>query len=435
MDKTTGYLLSLLSVAMGTSQDDVIDLQDVNWNKLFTLSFKHNVIPMVYEIIKKLPSFNELPEATKDMWQVYSYQITTSQLYRTIEFLKIYDLLNHAEIQALVVKGLICRRIYPNPYFRSSGDEDIFIERKNFDKVDAIFTEAGLIRQRMRGGFKKTDQVTTYYKPDSGLKIELHVDLLRTDLGLLGPLNDIFSKAFTDSIRVLVDDIYIETLSYNHHLIYLILHSIKHFLNTGFGIRQVCDIVMFCNTYGQVIDWEWFWNVLKTRGYEIYTLNIFDIAAKYLGLSSDKVIYPKGLSANDIHSYNLLEDIMVSGIFGKGNPGQAKSGSITLRTAFSTSKNKPTTSKKFISIFYGLFPSIKYMSRNYPYCKKHPVLLPIAWIHRAIAYLINQRSPRQALRNAGNSIDIGRGRVELFTEYHIVGIEHDIAIIEEAVND
>ena len=55
-------------------------------------------------------------------------------------------------------------------------------------------------------------------------------------------------------VEVTVQGCAVTTMELTDHLVNLIYHAFKHFLHSGFGIRQVCDIVLFANQYGDSID-------------------------------------------------------------------------------------------------------------------------------------------------------------------------------------
>lgn len=43
----------------------------------------------------------------------------------------------------LTVKGIICRELYPKPDYRISGDEDILVDKTQFEKAIKRFLSLG----------------------------------------------------------------------------------------------------------------------------------------------------------------------------------------------------------------------------------------------------------------------------------------------------
>lgn len=468
MEHTSMVLLDLLSVAMGTKKEDMVDIHNADWNKLFSMAGSHNILPMIYESVYSLQSPANIQPDFVNRWRKIAVNSSINQLYRTEEFLQIYEKLNAAGIQAIVVKGIVCRNLYPNHYYRSSGDEDVYIKKSDFNQADSILLSSGFVKEKSRPGELLPQQVTTYNSSKYGVTIELHIDLFCPESELFGSMNTLFSNAFEESITMDIEGSTIRTLSHNMHVLFLILHSIKHFLAIGFGIRQLCDLVMYCNTYGKEVDWNGLWSKVTELGYDVFLMNLFDIGIRYLGLEQSMICYPKEYSVENIHSDALLEDIMEAGIFGKSTPGQSKSSFLTFdaiakdRKQGATARKQSESARKqsedgikqhedgrrqselarkqsedgtkqyedgrkqseldrILIVLRTLFPGQEFMRSHYPYCSKYSILLPIAWIHRMLLFAAEEKKPSKMFHKANRSFAIGQKRVELLKEYQIIG--------------
>ncbi len=421
MDQTSRQLLYLLSVSMGTDLDTIINTVEVEWDKLFFLSGIHNVIPMIYHAINKkqlLPMIN--PELAV-VWKKLAVGYTVDQIIRTKEFLAIYTKLKQAGINALVVKGIVFRKLYPNSDERCSGDEDIYIHREDFSKVASVLIDSGFELSELSGKEKAPRQETIYVSRKTGLILEVHVDLFDPGIGLFKAMNDQFETAFERSIEIIVEGIPIHTLSYSDHLLFQILHCTKHFVGMGFGIRQLCDLVMFCNTYGNMVDYPWVWQQVTSLGYDIFLLNLLAIGSKYLGLSDQYRWYPHQAVLMDIHSDALLEDMICAGAYGRSDEDRIRTCSLTLQAVIADRgfRLKKYYKKQTLKIF---FPDHEFMNNRYPYCRNNPFLLPLAWLHRIASYAVQVKNPIQMVQKANRSIAIGRRRIQLLKEYKMIGL-------------
>ena len=74
------------------------------------------------------------------------------------------------------------------------------------------------------------------------------------------------------------------------------------------------------------------------------------------------------------------------------------------------------TNTKF-SVLQSIFPSGETMQNKFPYVKKHPLLLPVAWMQRIINYAKRSRS---GAANPAESLAIGKERIDLLRYYGIV---------------
>ena len=57
---------------------------------------------------------------------------TAAQIRRTQAFAAVYQDLLIQGIRPVVVKGLVCRELYPSPEQRISGDEDLLLDPESF---------------------------------------------------------------------------------------------------------------------------------------------------------------------------------------------------------------------------------------------------------------------------------------------------------------
>ena len=70
------------------------------------------------------------------------------------------------------------------------------------------------------------------------------------------------------------------------------------------------------------------------------------------------------------------------------------------------------------SILSSIFPKKEYLERRYPYLKKHPYLLPVAWVQRIAHYAGEKQT--SADNSAAGSIKLAKERIELMKMYDII---------------
>ena len=189
-------------------------------------------------------------------------------------------------------------------------------------------------------------------------------------------------------------------MCHTDHLLYLILHAFKHFLHSGFGVRQVCDIVIFADTYGKEIDWEYV--LEKCR--EIREMSLpppcLISGEDILILIRSGHVSPKaGVPCGGRRG--SAGGPAGGGVFGDSSLSRKHSSNITLQAVSESRKGK----KAGASIAQSLFPDRRYMERKYTYLKQYPFLLPAAWILRLGSYVKEIRktggnNARESLRSA-----------------------------------
>ena len=65
-----------------------------------------------------------------------------------------------------------------------------------------------------------------------------------------------------------------------------------------------------------------------------------------------------------------------------------------------------------------VFPKREYLERRYPYLKKRPYLLPVAWAQRLVHYAGEKKTGADS--SASGSIKLAKERIELMKLYGIM---------------
>ena len=374
-----------------------------DWQAVFSLAGKHHVLPMIVEAAYACPG---LPEALFGQAQAAAMDIVIRQTLRTRAFLTLYEKLRAAGHEPVVVKGAVCRSLYPQPDQRPSGDEDLLIDLAELPAVHAFLLSVGLTTDTPELPAEPVHEIT--YTDGEALRIELHTSLFPPDSRAYGDLNALFSGALARTVTVPIEGTPIRTLAPTDHLLYLICHAYKHFLHAGIGIRQICDIALFSLRYETEIDWEVLQNVCERLNLEQLVKAMYAIADKHLGLRS-----PVCFADGDIDELPLLADILTGGVYGASDDNRQHSSTITLNAV--SAQRQGSRPRGALS---SLFPSRAYMERHFRYVKKHPWLLPLAWAQRIWNYLTHRSGERSV--SPAESVRIGNRRVQLLKEYGIL---------------
>ena len=388
--------LTLLRSALGDPADPLPELTPEQWQELFSLALEHKVLPLVYEPARPLLRQTALASGLKQQVR----QQVILQTLRTADFLELYRAMEAAGASPVVVKGIVCRQRYPTPDHRPSSDEDLWIPAEQFSLCHGVLT---------RMGFSTTEPdpenawEVPYRKPGSPLYIELHKSLFAPGFRTTdSDFNDFFDLRHT--VRQEVPGGHVLTLDPTEHLTYLLFHAFKHFLHSGFGIRQVCDILLFAHS--ETVAWERVRLSCRSIRAEKFAAAVFAIGTKHLGFG------PVGpWETIGVDEGPLLEDILRAGVYGSAERSRQHSSTITLEAA-SAGGAAP---RGFLT---AAFPSAKRLEGRYPWLKKQPYLLPIAWASRMAAYLGETKSRPDS--SAADTLKLGKERLELLRRYDIL---------------
>lgn len=366
----------------------------LDYSKLYELSNQHQISALIFN---QIYSFDDFPLEIKQIWKKDAIKINAFQTRKTMKILHLCKQFSKQNLKVLIVKGLICRSLYPQPDNRQSNDEDLYVQKEDFEAVKDIL---------LKNNFtivSKSNDVTTFIDPISGLSIELHTALFSLESKAYGNYQRYFDQAFDECIVHRIDGVDVYSLEYTQHLLFLILHFVKHFFHGGVGIRQVVDIVMYSEAYGDKVNWDRLYDILKDLNIYVLITSLFAMAHDRLEFDYTKIRVPEGIDKSDYQ--DLFDDIMDAGIFGQSSSERIHSATITLNT-ISDGKT---------SVLKSIFPSLKEMQGKYKYLNKYPVLLPFAYLSRIVNYKKNNSS-----KNSQRTIEVGKQRIELLKKYRVI---------------
>ena len=136
MNETIRVFLEILAAAVHGRRAEISrEIPTNEWQMLFHIAGIHNVLPLFYEAVYGHPSL-----ADANLRQAVRQQVILQAL-RTGEFLELNDRLLSAGVEPLVVKGIVCRNLYPQPDHRPSSDEDVLIPAGQFERCHGVLTE------------------------------------------------------------------------------------------------------------------------------------------------------------------------------------------------------------------------------------------------------------------------------------------------------
>ena len=385
------------------------------WIGVFRLAAQHRVLPMVYEAVYRCPAAKTDPApAILRQQKPLMLQTVMLQTQKTAEFLDLYRALQAAGLHPLVVKGLVCRALYPKPDLRLSGDEDLLVSPEEFSRCHEALLAQGLIPADETADPGTACEIA-YARPGSPIYIELHEYLFPPEAEAYGDLNRYFAAVHEHPAELSVDGVTILTLQPTDHLFYLICHAFKHFLHSGVGIRQVADIALYANAYGTEIDWPLVHARCREIRAERFAAALLAIGEKHLTLDPAAACLPPDWRTEEVDEEPLLADILAAGVYGDSSMSRKHSSTMTLNAVKAEKQGR----RGGVSFLRSVFPPLREMEAKYPYLRAHPARLPAAWVSRILHYR-KETAAGGGGNNAADSLRIGSQRVDLLKEYGVI---------------
>lgn len=402
-------LLSALRCALkGTILPPRPELEPGQWADIFRIANEHKILPLIFEAVYQQPGLQSGNLAAQYRRAVMGSVFT--QTAKTAEFLELYGRLRRGGVTPIVVKGITCRSLYPKPDHRPSSDEDLLIPAEQFPLAHQILLDYGMKATEDEENFEASYEIP-YRKAGSPLFLELHKHLFPPESGAYGHLNAFFEGVHSCAVEEEIQGVKVLTMPPTDHLFYLICHAFKHFLHSGFGIRQVCDIAVFAAHYHSWIDFPRVLENCRQIRADRFAAALLRIGQKHLEI--DMPWLPEDWIAIEVDEMPMLLDLLDAGIYGGADRSRLHSSTITLTAVENQKRGKASG-----GVLRSLFPSAKKLEIRYPYLKRFPLLLPVAWVSRIAAY--GAETAKSENNNAAESIRIGAERVELLKQYCIL---------------
>lgn len=389
-----------LHIAKTAVSGGELPTEAVDWPAIFTLANQQKLLPILFEAVRKMPAAGENAPLFAAIKRQVIGQVL-NQTVRSAEFADLYGKLRAAGLHPIVVKGQLCSRLYPLKDHRISADDDLFIPEGEFFACHEALLANGLTTDTPADDLPTADEVS-YTKKDSPLYIELHRHLFDS----AEDAHDELNHFFVGIAPVEVDGFL--TMPPHQHLLYLILHAYKHFVRSGIGLRQFCDIGLWARAYCDRIDWQRLHDQCASVHAATFAAAAFRIARTHLGIDFD---LPSPWNS-DVDVEPLLHDTLCGGVYGSNSYTRLHSSTVTLNAV----KASRTGGKS--SVLRTVFPKRAYLERRYPYLKKRPYLLPVAWVQRIAHYAGEKQSG--ADNSASGSIKLAKERIELMKLYGIM---------------
>lgn len=389
-----------LHIAKVAVSDGEVTAESVDWPAIFTLANQQKLLPILFETARKAPAAVENAALFAAVKQQVIGQVL-NQTVRSAEFADLYHKLRAAGLHPIVVKGQLCSRLYPLKDHRISADDDLYIPDAEFMACHEQLLANGLTTDTPADEFATADEVS-YTKNGSPLYIELHRHLFDSSEDAHDELNHFFASlkpVETDSLLAMPP---------HEHLLYLILHAYKHFVRSGIGLRQVCDIGLWARAYHAEIDWQRLYEQCESVHAATFAAAAFRIARDYLGIEFD---LPAPWDAS-IDVEPPLHDTLCGGVYGSNDLTRLHSSTVTLNAVKSSRKGRKN------AVLRTIFPQKAYLESRYPYLKKRPYLLPVAWVQRLVHYASEKKSGADS--SASGSIKLAKERIELMKQYDIM---------------
>lgn len=369
------------AAAQGKAVSDLPN--DLDWLKIERLADEQAVQTLLGYALKLSPKL-PCPEEQRQRLVGQMRQLAFSNNAWKSSILQLIGKMNEAGIPALLIKGYAVAGCYAAPDCRMSGDTDLLIDPKDEKRACAFMKASGFaVEQRWKNGHHDVCN-----HPQLGC-VELHVmlyDEIVEDVWF-GRMD---GREFVcePPIEVTAQDGSYRTLGYTDHMIFLMLHLIKHFILSGLSLRMMLDVALFFSQHAEKIDSTRFWKTMEGLKYTTIAQSILWAMVRYCGIVASDI---PGLSSQCPEQVErILNDLENGGWLGKMEEKPREEGWYEYNRQL-LMKNRNKTQYWLFMIRWKkdmylkvIFPSSKILAAQYPCIQKHSFLIPFVWLHRLV---------------------------------------------------
>lgn len=286
-------------------------LSEEQWEYLYDLAKKQALVGFLYKGIEKLPRDKRPPKRVLLKWYSHAERIKkmNGDVYKACVYIgKMYQ---EAGLKCCVLKGQGNAMMYEDPYSRTSGDIDLWV-----DSAEVTIENGNVIigENKLRVG----RQVYHHFDVEKvqGVDVEIH-----TRPSFMNNLfhNKRIQKWFRDNSAPQFENVVelpdgMGTISIplpEFNIVYQLAHISKHVFQDGIGLRQFVDYWFVLKSVS--VDHRNYAKLLKRLGLYKVAQAVMYVEHHALGLDEKFLIVPE----NERYGKFLLNEIMISGNFGK----------------------------------------------------------------------------------------------------------------------
>ena len=225
-----------LQFCIGAEAEIPASVKDADWKVLYAIAKKQALIGVLFHGIKQLPK--ELaPDADLLMqWMGMAQKIRQQNIRLFLDSAKVCKNFQQEGFRCCVLKGQGNALLYPDPYMRTPGDIDIYLEggrKRVMEYVNKVCPNQVMRYHHVDFPVMKT-AIEVHFTP-SYMFFPVHNRRMQKWFGKVMDLQCSNVVALPDGYG----EITVPTESFN--VVYILSHLYRHVFTEGIGLRQLLD--------------------------------------------------------------------------------------------------------------------------------------------------------------------------------------------------
>lgn len=323
-NKLRSVFFQLLRIGLWGKESLILEvpLSEEDWLEIRSYAIHHTVEGLIYDSFKYLMESQLPPKALRLKWAIRVDQIERHNSKMNEVIAAQYTAFTKQGLQPILQKGQGVAACYHIPEHRISGDIDWYFEENGYAKAREMLKDKNL-------AFKDTAGFSLDYDW-RGIHIEHHKRLF----DIRSPFKYSYLKKVQKSHKdqqqeLIINGVPIKLLAPVLQILQVNAHILKHLINFGIGLRQLCDSARLYYRVAAQIDQKALQNIYKEAGILNWTHLLHIILVENLGLQKEYLPFPYPDRWN---AEWMIDEIWYSGNFGQHDE-RFKHGKITAISA------------------------------------------------------------------------------------------------------
>ena len=246
MLKQQKIFFDFLRFSIGSAKEIPDSLKEADWEELYAIAQKQCLVGVLFDGIKKLPA--EHAGMKKELllqWMAENQMLEKANVRLNDTAIQVSEWFRKKGFRTCILKGQGNALMYPNPYSRTPGDIDIWVEggdKRVISFVRSISPHEKACYHHIEFPSYKGVEVEVHYRPSFLLcfwhnrKLQKYYERVK-------------DEQFSHRVMLREQgEVAIPTVEFN--VIFQLTHIFSHLMNEGIGLRQLVDYYfVICDFY------------------------------------------------------------------------------------------------------------------------------------------------------------------------------------------
>lgn len=235
MTDSVKFFFELIQVALDKRDAMSATLNDDQWREVCAVAKKQNMLGIAFAGLDRLPK-EQCPSKRPMMWMYdRSRKIRDHNKRYNSAIPAILRQFEESGFHGVLLKGQSMAVLYDDPYLRTPGDIDIWLDGKKSDVIESVRS-------------KVPDAKVCYHHIECGKMEGIDVEAHFTPTWMFSPSkNKIFQEwaesEFPKAVsnKIFLEGVPVSAPGLNFNRLFILIHIYRHLFFEGVGLRQLMD--------------------------------------------------------------------------------------------------------------------------------------------------------------------------------------------------